>query len=74
MLARSLRNGDEVTRSVEIEAASVIPLELRIPLFFPQEAVADYQHLDLGTHKAAEGVFGRTDNRLATDVKACIDT
>jgi hypothetical protein len=53
-----------------VEGVLVVPLEGRILVLLAEEAVADDQHVDLGTHEAAEGVFGGADDRLAPDVEA----
>src|SRR5437016_5732126 len=54
---------------VELEGVFVVELQRRILVFLPEEAVADHQHLDLAAHEAAEGVLGRTYDRLAAHVE-----
>ena len=40
---------------------------------FAQQAVADREDVQLGTHETAEGILGRMNDRLTTNVKAGID-
>ena len=54
-----LRGDDPVGSdfSIELELVLVVLLERRVLRFLAQEAVADRERLDLGTHEAAERVF-----------------
>src|SRR5580692_8096947 len=54
--------------SIGIERVAIIANESRILAVLIQNAVADDQHLDLGSHQAAEGVLGRAGDRLAAHV------
>lgn len=70
-------NGDNPasrsTVSIELEGVFVVAPERGVLLLFPQDAVADDQHLDLGAHETTEGVLGRANNRLAAHIEARID-
>lgn len=48
-------------------------LESGILVFFSEEAIADRQGFNLGSHEAAEGVFRCADDRFAADIEAGID-
>src|SRR6185503_5496217 len=56
--------------SVELELVLVVQLQPGILALLLQEAVADREALDLGSHEAAERVLGRADDRLAAHVEA----
>ena len=59
--------------SIGIERVAIIENKIGILAVLIQNAVADHQYLDLGSHEAAEGILGRAGNRLAAHVKARID-
>src|SRR6188472_4371855 len=59
--------------SIELETALVLPLQRGVPVLFSQQAIADGQCFDLGSHETAECVLGRADDGLATDVEARVD-
>src|SRR5258706_2019735 len=59
--------------SVRVEGILIVELERRILPRLVEEAVADDERLDLGTHEAAERVLGRADDRLAAHVEAGVD-
>src|ERR1700733_6239360 len=57
---------------VQIEGRFVILLQTWILLLLAQEAIADGESFNFGTHEAVESVFGRADDGLASYVKTGI--
>jgi hypothetical protein len=55
---------------VGIEDVAVLADQRRVLPLLVQHAIADDQHLDLGTHQATERVFRRVRDRLAADTAA----
>ncbi len=49
-------------RSIELERFLVVDLEAWVLRLFPEQAVADRQHLDPRAHETTEGVFWRADD------------
>src|SRR5262249_29660781 len=65
---------DALTRSsVSFKRALVILFQCRILVFLSKEAIAHRQRFDGRAHEAAEGIFGRADDRLSAHVEAGVD-
>src|ERR1700738_3961938 len=58
---------------IRFESGTVILLEIKILLGLAQHAVADYEHIQLVAHEAAESVFRCADDRLTAHVEAGVD-
>src|SRR5216683_8208432 len=56
--------------SIRLEGVLVLDAQRRVLVFLAGNAVAGDQEFDVGSHKAAERVFRRADNRLASDIEA----
>lgn len=59
--------------SIRLERQTVIHLQRRILLVLLQHAVADHEQIECVAHEAAEGVFGRADDRFAAEVEGGVD-
>src|SRR5205823_14105409 len=65
-------HGREHWQSVQLEFVLSLSFQSAVLVNFPQKTVARNQHVQFASHKTAEGVIGRANNRLAPDVEACV--
>ena len=56
--------------SIGLEHAPVVDAKRSVLVFPARDAIAGNQEVDVGSHKAAEGVFRGADDRLASDIEA----
>src|SRR6516162_8464853 len=59
--------------SIQLERVLVVELERGVLLVLLEEAVADHEVFDFGSHEAAKRIICGANDRLATDVEAGID-
>ena len=67
-------NGERKKKAlIEIEGRNVIPLEREILVGLSKHGIAYHEYVQFISHKTAESVFRRPDDRLATYVEAGVD-
>src|SRR5215510_16399040 len=59
--------------SIRREGVAVVPPQRRQLLLLAQHAVADGEHVELGSHEAAESILWRAHDRLAAHVETGVD-